>query len=57
MGKFESIERGGWDKYQRQRAFGLVSRFMKKDTEGASHWFDMDDGYGLDCLVLGDAED
>lgn len=42
--KLETIERGGWDKYHPQRAFGLVSRFMEKDAERVSHWFDINDG-------------
>lgn len=49
--KLETIERGGWDKYHPQRAFGLVRRFMENDDERVSHWFDLNDGYGLDCLV------
>lgn len=55
--KLETVERGGWEKYHPQRAVGLVNRFMEKDAERVSHWFDLEDGYGLDCLVIGDAED
>ncbi|MDH0748862.1 hypothetical protein N5D61_21270 [Pseudomonas sp. GD03842] len=55
--KYETIERGGWEKYHPQRAIALVSRFMEKDAERVSHWFDMNDGYGLECLVIGEAQE
>ena len=55
--KRETIERGGWDKYHPQRALGLVSGYMEKDAERVSHWFEMTQGYRLECLVIGEAEE
>lgn len=55
--RLETVERGGWNKYRPQRAFGLIDRYMEKDAERKSHWFDMPPGYALDCLVIGDGED
>lgn len=59
--RLETVERGGWEKYRPLRAFGLVQRYMEKgqpDEKGKkqSHWFDMPEGYALDCLVLGEGE-
>ncbi|MDB6446370.1 hypothetical protein PII47_23530 [Pseudomonas sp. 21TX0197] len=54
--KLETVERGGWEKYHPQRALGLVQRYMEKDGERVSHWFDMNEGFGLECLVLGEDE-
>lgn len=55
--KLETVERGGWEKYHPQRALGLISRYMEKDAERVSHWFDMNEGYALECLVIGEGED
>jgi hypothetical protein len=54
--KRETIDRGGWDKYHPQRALGLISRYMEKDAQRVSHWFDMNDAYALECLVIGEAD-
>jgi hypothetical protein len=54
--KRETIDRGGWDKYRPQRALGLISRYMEKDAQRVSHWFDMNDAYALECLVIGEAD-
>lgn len=54
--RLETVERGGWDKYRPLRAFGLIDRYMEKDASRKSHWFDMQPGYGLDCLLLGEGE-
>lgn len=35
----------------------MIDRYMEKDADRKSHWFDMQPGYGLDCLVLGEGED
>ncbi|MTZ12799.1 hypothetical protein GNE00_03530 [Pseudomonas sp. JL972] len=29
---------------------------MEKDAERKSHWFDVEPGFALDCLVLGEGE-
>lgn len=29
---------------------------MEKDTERVSHWFDMNEGFGLECLILGEGD-
>ena len=55
--KLETIERGGWRKYQPQSGLALVSRFMEKDANPTSHWFDLADGQGLECLVIGEPDD
>ncbi len=54
--KLETIVRGGWEKYHPQRGVGLVTRYMEKDAERVSHWFDMNEGHGLDCLVIGEPD-
>ncbi|WP_218571756.1 hypothetical protein [Stutzerimonas degradans] len=54
--RLETVERGGWAKYQPIKAYGLVQRFMEKDAERKSHWFDVEPGFALDCLVLGEGE-
>jgi hypothetical protein len=54
--KLETVERGGWEKYHPQGALGLISRYMEKDAERDSHWFDMAEGYALECLVIGESE-
>ncbi|WP_313055253.1 hypothetical protein [Pseudomonas lopnurensis] len=51
-----TVERGGWAKYHPQKAYGLVQRFMEKDGESRSHWFDVEPGFALDCLLLGDGD-
>ena len=55
--KLETIERGGWDKYRPRPALGLVDRFMEKDGQRTSHWFDVPNGYALRCLVMGEGDD
>jgi putative SOS response-associated peptidase YedK len=52
--RLESVEEGKWAKYQPQRALGLVQRFMEKDADRKSHWFDMQPGHALECLLLGE---
>jgi putative SOS response-associated peptidase YedK len=53
----ESLENGSWAKYRPQRAFGLISRYMEKDAERVSHWFDVEDGQVLECVVTGEPGD
>lgn len=53
----ESVENGSWSKYRPQRAFGLISRYMEKDAERLSHWFDVEDGQALECVVTGEPGD
>lgn len=59
--RLESIQAGMWAKYHPRRGFGLVQRFMEKegqpgDKNRPSHWFDVAEGCGLECLVLGEGE-
>jgi hypothetical protein len=53
----ESLENGTWEKHRPQRAFGLISRYMEKDAERVSHWFDVEDGEALECVVTGEPGD
>lgn len=53
----ESVENGSWEKYRPLRAFGLISRYMEKDADRVSHWFDVEDGQALDCVVIGEPGD
>lgn len=49
--RFESIERGAWDNFKPQPARIAVLRFMEKDKDEASHWFDLDQGQYIQGLV------
>lgn len=50
--KLETVKRGCWKKYQPRHVFVLVQRYMEKDAECTSHWFDMEPGSGLECLLI-----
>lgn len=50
-----------WAKYHPRRGLGVVQRFMEKEgrtgeKNRTSHWFDVPEGYALECLVIGDGE-
>jgi len=30
---------------------------MEKDADRVSHWFDMNPGFALECMVVGEGED
>ena len=55
--KLETIERGGWERYKPQRVRGVVMRYMEKDAARTSHWFDVEPGHALQCLLIGQGED
>lgn len=55
--KLETIERGGWERYKPQRVLGVVMRYMEKDAERTSHWFDVEPGHALQCLLVGQGDD
>lgn len=59
--KLSTVEAGGWAKYHPRRAFSLVQRFMEKEGRTGernriSHWFDVPEGYALECLLIGEGE-
>jgi hypothetical protein len=52
---------GGWAKLSTVQAGGMVQRFMEKEGQPGeknrpSHWFDVPEGYALECLVIGEGE-
>lgn len=59
--RLSTLEAGGWAKHKPRRGFGIVQRFMEKegqpgDKSRPSHWFDVPEGYALDCLIIGEDE-
>lgn len=59
--RLSTVEAGGWDRYKPRRGFGMVERFMEKegrlgDKNRPSHWFDVPQGYALECLIIGEGE-
>lgn len=59
--RLSTVQAGGWTKYNPRRAFSLVQRFMEKEGRAGeknriSHWFDVPEGYALECLVIGEGE-
>ncbi len=49
--RHESIEKGIWDKWQPRPVKIIVDRFMEKDMEGQSHWFELTAGQWIQGLV------
>ncbi len=49
--RIESIEKGTWDKYHPKSVKISAKRFMEKDFQEASHWFDITRGQFLQGLV------
>ncbi len=48
-------------RHKQRRGFGMVQRYMEKEGQPGemnrpSHWFDVPEGYALDCLVIGEGE-
>lgn len=44
-----------------RRGFGMVQRYMEKEgrpgeKNRTSHWFDVPEGFALECLVIGEGE-
>ena len=59
--RLSTVAAGGWAKHKPPRGFGMVQRFMEKegqpgDKNRPSHWFDVPEGYALECLVIGEGE-
>ena len=59
--KLDTVQAGGWERFHPRRGFGMVQRFMEKegsrgDKHRPSHWFDIPEGYALECLVLGEGD-
>ncbi|MEL7937696.1 hypothetical protein [Pseudomonas delhiensis] len=55
----ESITEGRWAKYHPIEALIPAERFMEKDEDNSSHWFERDGGGELliSALVIGDVDD
>jgi len=49
--RHESILDGVWDKYQPTPVKIAVDSFMEKDSQGTSHWFDLEPGQFIQGLV------
>lgn len=61
LAKLSTVEAGGWAKYQPHRGFAMVQRFMEKEGRPGeknreSRWFDVLEGWALECLVIGEGE-
>ncbi|BFN27523.1 hypothetical protein PSCT_04515 [Pseudomonas sp. SCT] len=59
--RLSTVQSGGWEKYMPRRGFGMVQRYMEKEGRPGeknrlSHWFDVPEGYALECLVIGEGE-
>lgn len=59
--RLSTVKAGGWDRYKPRRGFGMVQRFMEKegqlgDKNRPSHWFDVQAGHALECLIIGEGE-
>ena len=49
--RLESIEKGVWDKWFPKPVKIIVDRFMEKDIEGQSHWFELTRGQWIQGLL------
>ena len=50
--RLESIHKGVWDKYRPIPVKIVVERFMEKDNQGTSHWFDLDKNSFIQGLLV-----
>ena len=55
--RLSSVEEGRWEKYGPTRARIPAARFMEKDDEKVSHWFDLKDDQVIEGLVIGEGEE
>ncbi len=55
--RLESIHKGTWDKYFPTPVKIIVDRFMEKDHDGTSHWFDLNKGEFIQGLLVGKDND
>lgn len=49
--RLESIHEGKWEKYSPISVKLPIGRFMEKDSDKKSHWFDVDNGEWIQGLV------
>ena len=42
--KIESIKKGWWNRFNPEKVYIPALKYMEKDKEGKSHWFEVDDG-------------
>lgn len=49
--RHESIEKGIWNQWQPRPVKIIVDRFMEKDMEGQSHWFELTAGQWIQGLM------
>lgn len=54
--RVSSIEEGKWEKYGPTRVCIPATRFMEKDEEKVSHWFDLKAGQAIEGLLIGEGE-
>lgn len=52
-----SVEEGRWDKYGPTRVRIPAARFMEKDEEKVSRWFDLEGDQVIEGLVIGAGEE
>lgn len=50
--RLDSISAGKWACYQPRTVSIMAERFMEKDAERVSHWFDLEPGQALQGLLL-----
>lgn len=55
--RLSSIEEGKWEKYGPMRVRIPAARFMEKDGNKVSHWFDLKDDQVIEGLVIGEGEE
>ena len=49
--RLESIREGRWDRWFPRSVKLPITRFMEKDIEGESHWFDLTKGQWIQGLI------
>lgn len=59
--RLSTVQAGGWVRHRPQRGLAMVQRFMEEDgypgdKNRQSHWFDVPEGYALECLVVGEGD-
>ncbi len=56
--RLESIRAGKWRRYRPRPVLIPAQRFMEKDREGRSHWYEIPPGYSIQGLLAtgGDGE-
>lgn len=42
----------GWERYSPATVLARVARFMEMSVDGEAHWFDVEDGKSLQCVLL-----